>query len=96
MAEYIGREAAIELCCKHSEATFNLTGEPILVIRPDYVNVLRSIPAADVRPVVRGRWIQRKNWTRCVCSACSWEITFVMGNSYNFCPNCGADMREKS
>lgn len=58
--------------------------------------ILLALPAADVRPVARGKWIQKKSWTRGVCSACSWEIAFVTGNSYNFCPNCGADMREES
>lgn len=58
--------------------------------------ILLALPAADVREVVRGKWIQKKSWTRGVCSACSWEIAFVTGNSYNFCPNCGADMREES
>ena len=35
-----------------------------------------------------GRWIKRKRWTRCVCSACSMESV----NEYPYCPNCGAKM----
>ena len=80
MAEYIEREAVLEFV------------EPDA--RPFLAERIKSIPAADVRPVVRGKWIQKKSWTRGVCSACSWEIAFVTGNSYNFCPNCGACMEE--
>ena len=49
-----------------------------------------SIPAADARPMVRGKWKRvddyRYPWG---CSNC--RTTF--GRRYNFCPNCGADMR---
>ena len=81
--DYISREAAID--CLHFVC--------VPQCRKYAQEEIKKLPASDVRPVVRGRWIQRKSWTRCVCSACSWEITFVTGNSYNFCPNCGADMR---
>lgn len=95
MAEYIEREALSKAMKIWQNTIIETYGE-----NDEYVKCLDSvllgvdnIPAADVRPVRRGKWIQRKNWTRCVCSACSWEITFVTGNSYNFCPNCGAEMR---
>lgn len=54
---------------------------------------IESIPAADVRLVVRGRWT-RIDYEPCghdyKCSACGW--TNEMATS--FCPTCGADMRE--
>ena len=49
---------------------------------------LSSIPPADVRPVVRGRWEDcSSGW---MCSMCAWTQI----RESNFCPNCGADMRE--
>ena len=48
---------------------------------------LHDIPAADVRPVVRGKWIKIKY--RSICRDCRFR-GFA---SWNFCPNCGADMR---
>lgn len=64
---------------------------------------LKKLPAADVRPVVRGRWTDHRTiehdgeW---YCTACGKEITIYMGadreDRYNFCPNCGADMKEES
>ena len=56
-----------------------------------------SYTAADVRPVVRGRWIE--DWeTGCSeCSACHdtflWE-DYKGVAEWNFCPNCGAMMEE--
>ena len=87
MAEYIEREAALE-SAKKSHLYFDL--KPII----------NSIPAADVRPVVRGRWIRHYEqadtgediitypcgW---VCSECGrWE-----SEDEPFC-NCGAMMEE--
>lgn len=45
--------------------------------------------AADVRENVRGEWIDF--WDRYRCSVCNMEGTY----EENFCPNCGADMRER-
>lgn len=48
----------------------------------------------DVRPVVRGRWIEKPYLlgTTNVCSVCGENYGMPHGK-YNFCPNCGADMR---
>ena len=65
---------------------------------------LANIPAADVRPVVHGHWISTKEaeemgdimkeFTCSICGCCEWDCT--ESESFNFCPNCGADMRGKS
>ena len=40
---------------------------------------------------VRGRWIrQDETYTKFMCSNCG---TFNHPSTYDFCPNCGADMR---
>ena len=75
---------------------------------------LERIPAADVRPVVRGRWeytviegdviSEIPTIVKGVCSVChnySEEIPKWIYDDgghiwFNFCPNCGADMREES
>lgn len=57
---------------------------------------LDHIPAADVRPVVRGHFTHDgSEWTnRWICSECGYKWFFTKAEC-NFCPNCGADMREE-
>lgn len=52
-----------------------------------------DIPAADVRPVKRGKWIdyQQGQWIYAKCSECET----VHDVRSNFCPSCGADMRSE-
>ena len=60
--------------------------------------VIESIPADDVRPVVRGKWINPRPDSE-MCSVCRTRFSisslFAVGSNEepNFCPNCGADMR---
>ena len=58
-------------------------GDAFTVIEDD-------LPAADVRPVVRGKWIdhQEGRWIYVKCSECGT----VHDVKSNFCPNCGAAM----
>ena len=60
---------------------------------------------ADVRPVVRGRWIKQNDDPldgNFYCSACHSGIDIATGSETPidremfFCPNCGADMREET
>jgi rubredoxin len=84
MAEYIKREAVIDLITRRYENSEICTQE------------LNSIPAADVAPVVHGRW-ENGNPICPVCGEdkfkdldadiwCDWQP--------DFCPNCGAKMDE--
>ena len=60
-------------------------------------------PAADVEPVVRGEWkdgIDFDEQNVYMCSVCKEPYILESGtpkeNKYNFCPNCGAHMMERS
>ena len=56
--------------------------------------IIRKIPAADVAPVVHGRWIadgDGYHWTY-NCSICAWKDGYPFNERHNFCPNCGARM----
>lgn len=82
MGDYIERQAAVYAVRNHfcdSERT---------------LETIMALPAADVRPVVRGRWKYFHKQNRAVCTVCSFERDL----DQNFgraiaCPNCGADMR---
>lgn len=51
-----------------------------------------EVTAADVVEVVRGKWING-NCDQCGAHAPFWCMASTYYTS-NFCPNCGADMRE--
>lgn len=88
MAEYIEREAAYEKCGWYN----TVNGKSVCAIRKDE---LAAIPAADVVPVVHGRWIDNVDkdgklcnaWRK--CSACG-GLNFSKKPPY--CPSCGAKM----
>ena len=69
------------------------------VLSRDIAHMIDETPAADVRPVARGEWIWEladNGWANHICSCCGYtkntDIHVVL--NWNFCPNCGADMRE--
>jgi len=80
MAEYIEREKALSAQNK----AMNLS---------EMRERLKRIPAADVRPVVRGKW---QSWEQdkppCKWYSCDYCGFHALIES-NYCPNCGADMR---
>lgn len=74
----------------------------------DIIDQLDYVPAADVRPVVRGEWLEfvgsayhgvdddgEVKWRDVSifhCDKCGRKTVV----KENFCPNCGADMREEA
>lgn len=60
-------------------------------------NAINGIPSAEtVRK--KGEWIKEKeNDVLCHCSTCGYKVASALSNLfYNFCPNCGTDMRGKN
>jgi ribosomal protein S14 len=91
--EYISREAAIGRLDE-----LERTAHHNSVLRPDHVEecreALRDFPAADVRPVVRGEWEEEDSASNRWSFRCSVCGKGGRGYKFNFCSNCGADMRE--
>lgn len=82
MAEYIEREAVIDLITRRYENPEICTYE------------INSIPAADVAPVVHSYWEHKI--TSCeenisICHNCKYPVSWFWGLS-KYCPNCGAKM----
>ena len=87
MAEYINREAAIR-------ALLNDAPEQVSYSREDAADCIRYMDAADVAPVVHGRWLCGDYYDiGDVCSECDWDSQMTHP-SYRYCPNCGARMDE--
>ena len=79
-----------------------LTNFEILLCNHDYKEALKmlldkieNIPAADVRPVVRGRWVKPTRVPDSMLSECSVCGFDTGAYTFNFCPNCGTDMMEE-
>lgn len=85
MAEYISREAAMEIVKRTSG---------------DYAaafSEIRKLPAADVEPVRHGAWCQcfedwRQQQEGNKCSVCGFEYYGTGIRTFHYCPNCGAKM----
>lgn len=52
--------------------------------------VVGKAPAADIAPVVHGRWLPCGFGKEIMCSVCRGELDDVW--EYRHCPNCGARM----
>lgn len=96
MAQYINKEYA----CSHPFANGHYdkvnANRDFIRGHESYKEWLEDIPAADVRENVKGKWKRRivdggfnADW---ICSECGYRVKYDFCN-FNFCPNCGADMR---
>lgn len=97
MDEYIDREAAFD-------AITDLAGKAPTRSAYEAVwksaRVLKKIPAADVVPVVHGRWDDSGRYTfpsgdvavRCTNCGCALTESEYHLNNWNYCPVCGAKM----
>ena len=56
-------------------------------------NAIANAPTIDAVEVVHGRWIICSDGYYPYCSVCNEEPKH--GDMTNYCPNCGADMRER-
>ena len=93
MAKYIEREYVLKYM-EDSYKNAGISAEAASKVR----NWLYKAPAADVRPVVRGKWKDAMqschDSPHVKCSVCG-EYYWRYFKKFNFCPNCGADMREE-
>lgn len=85
MTDLISRRDAIDA----------IMGEPTDAHYPSwYADRIKALPSAEPRT---GKWIDRSEggrirypwWESCECNKCGETAS----GAYNFCPNCGADMR---
>ncbi len=88
MKDYIEREAAIK-------GFTDMLQKPGDIYPTDITTMLNGIPAADVKPVVRGEWIDYKDEHQCSICRDVVVIDYLVWEHerYDFCPHCGADMR---
>ena len=97
MVEYIEREAVMQKFADHVKRSNNSDFAPVPTWN-QAVQIVEDSPAADARPFTRGKWepVHRYKDNAVVgwgCSVCGFEID-ISEDGFNYCPKCGADMRE--
>lgn len=93
MAKYIELERALALI-RPDEPEDEKAAVTIATVKKFVRSLLDRAPAADVAPVVHGRWIadgDGYHWTY-NCSICAWKDGYPFNERHNYCPNCGAKM----
>ena len=102
MAEYFEREATIKRiqevycadCNSYNGVRCRACGTG------DAIDMIEDAPAADVAPVVHGRWDDSGRYTfpsgspavRCTNCGCALTESEYRLNNWNYCPVCGAKM----
>ena len=100
MAEYIEREAVINHL-RECDGTPHEIAYTYPVYK-DLEQFVESLPAADVAPVARGRWVKHSvdgtdmfGEPTEIVFACNCSVCGLDGRSETpYCPNCGAKMEE--
>lgn len=117
MSEYINKSEAVGEGYLQDWYISSVVGdvEPVWTeahieeLAKDFIIIPKDTPAADVAPVVHGRWIYNPNgmdWNLGAwqCSVCKCNNNNLPGNDKhnpyifqgsNYCPNCGAKMDEE-
>ena len=87
--DYISREAAIEAVCAYCEYYYN----------ENVIQSIKDIPAADVVERKWNTYYHGGTDFSYSCARCGYGAPFdmkggkVFQKKWNYCPNCGADMR---
>lgn len=100
MAEYIARAAAVTVCDKQYKECLRKSDFCGDTVAWNICADIKAIPAADVAPVVHGRWDDSGRYTfpgggtavRCTECGCALTVSEYRLNNWNYCPICGAKM----
>ena len=100
MADLIDRQMAIDALCK-SECGWNNAecrhkDDTDFCVTCDNVKIIKFLPSIHSEHKT-GQWIQltcdSAEWW--CCSECNGRVQMNPWAKYNYCPNCGADMRSE-
>lgn len=92
MTDYIKRTDAVKIAEKYGLANGSALGQHT-GLADCIASEILSLPAADVAKVVHGKWGDNgiAGSMLVKCSVCGFDCG---ANSFSYCPNCGARMRQ--
>ena len=107
MSDLISRQAAIDAIWTHAtnileNSDYDLFFQDVYKMTHRHIaELIQNLPSAE--PVKHGRWIKEDDYeygeNAWRCSKCGEPYILIEGtpkqNKYSYCPNCGADMRER-
>ena len=94
MAEYIERGALMQFPIRRDHYDRKNGNKHFINGIESVLEYAENLPAADVAPVVHGRWIEDHDYLKCpeYGVMVKWDFTFFDIGNWNYCPNCGAKM----
>ena len=104
MAEYITKETVLQAFEWGDVDVFEDCGGGYIsgFSRDAIKNTINSIPAADVTPMVHGKWVTTSGEvfpgsSQFLCYShkheeCGFQYVGMYDNEYDYCPKCGAKM----
>lgn len=81
---------------------FDLNFDELPESKAALLEMIRNFDPADVKPVVRGEWIEGEyvgevgDEIKWHCSSCGFAVLSDEHPAWRFCPDCGADMRKEA
>lgn len=96
MAEYIERSALMQFPIRRNHYDRKNGNKHFINGIESVLEYAENLPAADVAPVVHGRWIREDNSLDWVCSQCGKGFNYNPEGIDLYCYHCGAKMDESA
>ena len=94
MSEYIEKEALRQFPIRKDHYDKENGDEHFIFGIEAVLEYAENLPAADVAPVVHGRWVSVPHKLSRVCSVCNldepYKFADIDADVYDYCPYCGA------
>lgn len=98
MAEYIDLDKLNEFPIRAGHYDQEHGNKHLVFGVESVLEYVENLPAADVAPVVHGRWIKYPRAHYFKCSECKYTVPYKKAmlvnktRQYNYCPHCGTTM----
>ena len=94
--EYITKQAALDAISCDITITGRRNAELVAETIATFADRIKALPSAQPK---MGMWVSKPYKRARICSCCGHDEPYKFADDdatiFNFCPNCGADMREE-